>query len=90
MVVKTILTGYINSALTNAEYEKLEDGTFCGRIPKCEGVIAFSNSLADCRNEIQSILEDWIFVGLKMGHHLPVIDGFDLNKTPDYKPMAAM
>ena len=33
---KSILTGYINSALSYAEYDKLEDGTFSGRIPECK------------------------------------------------------
>jgi hypothetical protein len=27
-----------------------------------------------------STLEDWIIVGLKLGHILPVIDGIDLNE----------
>ena len=76
---KTILTGYIDSALWYAEYDKLEDGTFSGHIPRCKGVIAFGNTLRECENELQSTLEDWIFVGLKLGHQLPVIDGFEMN-----------
>ncbi|MFH0814366.1 MAG: type II toxin-antitoxin system HicB family antitoxin, partial [Pseudomonadota bacterium] len=44
----------------------------------------------ECENELQSTLEDWIFVGLKLGHQLPVIDGFDLNKEPIHEPMAAV
>ena len=36
------LTDYINCALAYAEYDKLEDGTFSGRIPKCKGVIALT------------------------------------------------
>lgn len=70
-MLKTILTGYIYSALSNAEYDKLEDGTFSGHIPECKGVIAFGKSLSECQNELQSTLEDWIFVGLKLGHRLP-------------------
>ena len=70
---KTILTGYIDSALSYAEYDKLEDGSFSGRIPACMGVIAFGKSLRECENELQSTLEDWILVGLKLNHHLPII-----------------
>jgi len=33
---KFILTSYINSALTEAEYDKLEDGSFCGTLPNCK------------------------------------------------------
>lgn len=74
---KSILTGYINTALARAEYDKLEDGTFSGRIPDCRGVIAFGRTLRECENELQSTLEDWVLVGLKLGHPLPVLDGFD-------------
>lgn len=87
---KSILTGYINSALSQAEYDKLEDETFSGRIPVCKGVVAFGKTLRECENELQSILEDWIFVGLKLGHQIPVIDGFDLNKEPTHESMATM
>ena len=89
-MLKSILTGYIDIALTRAEYDKLEDGTFSGRIPGCKGVIAFGKTLRECEDELQSTLEDWIFVGLKLGHPLPVIDGFDLNKAPVYESVAAM
>ena len=87
---KTILTGYINSALSRAEYDKLEDGNFSGRISGCKGVIAFGTTLRECENELQSTLEDWIFVGLKLGHKLPVIDGYDLNKEPVHESVASM
>ena len=70
---KSILTGYIDTALSRAEYDKLEDGFFSGRIPGCKGVIAFGKTLRECENELQSTLEDWIFIGLKLGHPLPVI-----------------
>jgi len=65
-MLKSILTGYIDMALARAEYDKLEDGTFSGRIPGCKGVIAFGKTLRECEDELQSTLEDWIFVGLKL------------------------
>ena len=54
--------------------DKLEDDAFSGGIPGCKGVIAFGNSLRECESELRSILEDWILVGLKLGHRFPVID----------------
>jgi predicted RNase H-like HicB family nuclease len=89
-MLKSILTGYINCALSDAEYDKLEDGTFSGRIPGFKGVIAFGKTLRECENELQSTLEDWIFVGLKLGHQFPVIEGFDLNKEPTHESMEAL
>jgi hypothetical protein len=89
-MLKTILTGYTENALSPAEYDKLEDDTFSGRIPGCKGVIAFGNSLRACESKLQSTLEDWNLVGLKLGHRLPVIDGYDLNKEPTDESVAAM
>jgi predicted RNase H-like HicB family nuclease len=73
------LTIYIDCAMSRAEYDKLEDGTFSGRIPKCKGVIAFAKSLRECEDELHSTLEDWIIVGLNLGHRLPVINEINLN-----------
>jgi len=53
-----ILTDYINNAMANAEYDKIEDGSFVGRIPKCKGVIAFAETLRECEDKLRSILED--------------------------------
>jgi hypothetical protein len=54
--------------MEQAVYDKLKDGTFCGIIPRCKGVVAFGASLRECEVELQSTLEDWILVGLKLGH----------------------
>jgi predicted RNase H-like HicB family nuclease len=89
-MIKSILTGYIDSALAKAEYDKLDDGTFSGRIPGCKGVIAFGKTLRECEAELQDTFEDWIFVALKLGHQLPIFDGFDLNKEPTHESMAAL
>ena len=80
-MLKYIFTGYIEIALFYAEYDKLEDGTYSGRIPLCKGVIAFGKTLKDCEKELQSTLEDWILVGLKLGHYIPVIDEYDLKSS---------
>lgn len=61
-----------------AVYDKLEDGTFAGRILLRAGVVAFGLTFQECEAELRSTLEDWILVGLKLGHPLPVIDGIDL------------
>ncbi len=75
-----MLIDYINKALSKAEYDKLEDGTFSGRIPQCPGVIAFGKTLFECQKELESVLEGWLIVKIRHGDTLPVIDGFDINK----------
>ncbi len=84
------LTDYVEQALSGAVYDKLEDGTFVGRIPVCKGVVAFGKTLRKCQDELRSVLEDWILVGLKLGHHLPVIGGIDLNREPEREPVASL
>ncbi len=89
-MIKFILSGYIEEALEQATYDKLEDGTYAGRIPTCKGVVAFGSTLRRCEDELRSTLEDWILVGLKLGHSLPVIASIDLNKEPSYEPVGAV
>ncbi len=89
-MLRFILTGYIEKALSLAEYDKLEDGTYAGRIPPCKGVIAFADTLRDCENELRSTLEDWLLVGLKLGHPLPAIDEYNLNQELSHEPLAAL
>ena len=64
---------YMDQAMAQALYDKLEDGTFSGRIPPCIGVLAFGATLRECEDELRSTLEDWILVGLKLSHSLPVV-----------------
>ena len=90
MAVRFILTEYVNQLMANAVYDKLEDNTFAGRIPQCKGVLAFGHTLRECEDELHSTLEDWILVGLKLSHPLPVVAGIDLNREPTYEPMDAM
>ena len=75
------LTAYIEAALELAHYDKLVDGSYAGEIPKLKGIVAFGQSLRECENELRSTLEDWILVGLRLGHSLPVLAGIDLNKV---------
>jgi len=90
MVVRFILTGYVEQAMVHAVYDKLEDGTFAGRIPPCKGVVAFGSTLRECEEELRSTLEDWILVGLKLGHPLPVIADINLNREPVYDSLVAV
>jgi predicted RNase H-like HicB family nuclease len=82
MAARCILSEYVDQAMALAIYDKLADGQFAGQIPPCKGVIAFAATLRECEIELRSTLEDWILVGLKLGHLLPVIGDIDLNGEP--------
>jgi predicted RNase H-like HicB family nuclease len=74
------LTAYIEAALDVARYDKLEDGSFAGEIPRLVGVVAFAPTLQECERQLRSVLEDWILVGLRLGHRLPPLAGINLNR----------
>jgi hypothetical protein len=40
-----IIIDHLERALAQAEYGRLEDGTLSGRIPECNGVVAFGKAL---------------------------------------------
>ena len=75
-----MLTAYIQAAMDRARYEILEDDEgIYGEIPGLAGVWANEETLEACRKELQSTLEDWILVGLHLGHTLPPLDDIDLS-----------
>jgi predicted RNase H-like HicB family nuclease len=90
MPSRFILSDYVEQALAEARYDKLDDGTFGGRIPSCPGVVAFGDTLRECEAELRSTLEDWILMGLKLGHALPVLAGIDLNRQPVHESVEAL
>jgi predicted RNase H-like HicB family nuclease len=71
-----MLTAYIQAAMRRAHYEIIDDPKpFYGSIPECPGVWASGGTLEACREELLSVLEDWIVLGLRLGHPMPSIDG---------------
>jgi predicted RNase H-like HicB family nuclease len=83
-----MLIEYISKGMTKAVYEKLEDGTYSGKIPQCHGVIAFGETLYRCQEELRSVLEGWLIVKIRHGDKLPVIGGINLNnRMPAFKEM---
>jgi predicted RNase H-like HicB family nuclease len=73
-----MLTSYIREAMRLAKYAILEDQSYYGEIPGFQGVWANAGSLDACREELQSVLEDWLVLGLRMGHELPIVAGINL------------
>jgi len=84
-----ILTDYVEAAMSQTVLEKLEHGSYAATIPACRGVVAFGPDPGTCKDELRSTLEDWVLVGLRIGHTLPVIAGIDLN-TPSHEPVDAL
>lgn len=67
---------YLQKAMEAAHYELLEDNEgFYGEIHNASGVWATGITLEACRQELLEVLEEWILVGIAMGHDLPNFDG---------------
>jgi predicted RNase H-like HicB family nuclease len=74
-----MLVRYIQAAMAKAKYEILPDNEgYYGEIPECQGVWANEETLEACREELQSVLEDWILLSVERHMPLPVIDGIDI------------
>jgi predicted RNase H-like HicB family nuclease len=75
-----MLTAYINAAMCKAHFELLPDGEgYFGSIEGLQGVWGQADTLEACRDELREVLEEWIIVGLKMGHSIPAVEGINLN-----------
>ena len=75
-----MLTDYINKAMSDAVFDKLEDGNFSGKIPQCPGVVAFGETLYQCQKELKSSFEGWLIVKIRYGDKLPILGRINLNK----------
>ena len=84
-----MLIEFINKAMSEAVYDKLEDGSFTGKIPPCPSVVAFGKTLYQCQLELKTSLEGWLIVKIRHGDTLPVVGKINLNKRmPDLKEAA--
>ena len=83
-----MLTDYITHAMKHAHYEIMENGRYWGEIPGLQGVWAEGTTLEECRETLGEVLEDWLIVGFRKRHHIPVVDGIDLNERAEAEPVA--
>jgi predicted RNase H-like HicB family nuclease len=69
-----MLTKYIKAAMGKARYEILPDGTFYGEIVGFDGVSANADTLEECRDELEEVLEGWILLRVSLHYPLPVLE----------------
>jgi predicted RNase H-like HicB family nuclease len=66
---------YCQRALERAEYRKVEDGTWFAEIPGFRGVWANGKTVEECRNELITVLEEWLILKLRDKDPIPEVDG---------------
>ena len=71
-----LLRDYLSAALHKARYEILpEDSSFYGEIPGFDGVYSNAPTLEECRDELEEVLEEWVFFRISRDLSLPEVDG---------------
>ncbi|TDA70368.1 MAG: type II toxin-antitoxin system HicB family antitoxin [Clostridia bacterium] len=75
-----LLSAFVQAAMAEAKYKKLDDGTFFGEISACQGVWANEGTLEKCREVLQEVLEEWLVLKLRDRDPLPKVGGVDLNR----------
>jgi len=66
---------YCQKALERAQYKKLEDGTWFAEIPGFQGVWANGPNVEQCRNELITVLEEWLLLKVRDGDPIPDVAG---------------
>jgi len=78
-----MLIEYLTEALNRAKYEIIEDSEpFYGEIPELKGVWATGRTLEECRKNLSSALEDWLFFSISKNLPIPPLGSIEL-KPPE-------
>lgn len=74
-----MLRRYIETALHRARYEMLAtDLLFYGEVPGLDGVYAEAATLEQCRDELESVVEEWLLLRIARQLPIPPLDGVDV------------
>jgi predicted RNase H-like HicB family nuclease len=74
-----VLTAYIEEAMRQAIYERIEDGSVFGSIPGFAGLWADADTEEACQRELRDALEGWILLHVADHTPLPTINGITLD-----------
>jgi len=66
---------YCQKAIERAEYKKLDDGSWFSEIPGFQGVWANGDTVEQCRNELVTVLEEWLLLKVRDGDSIPDVAG---------------
>ena len=66
---------YCQKAIERAEYKKLDDGSWFGEIPGFQVVWTNCDSVEKCRNELVTVLEEWLLLKVRDCDTVPDLAG---------------
>lgn len=71
-----MLIDYIQQALEQATYELIEDDEpYYAEVAALQGVWATGHSLEECRRNLMTAVEDWLFFSIAKGLPIPTLGG---------------
>jgi predicted RNase H-like HicB family nuclease len=74
-----MLREYIETALRKAHYEIIDDEMpFYGEVPELQGVWVSSKIVEECRDNLASALEGWLFIRIARHLDIPGLDGIGI------------
>ncbi len=71
---------YIAAALRRAEYKIIEsDDPVFVSVPGLNGAWATGKTVEEARAELIEVIEEWLVLGITLGHTIPAIEGAMIN-----------
>ena len=66
---------YILEMMKLAKYQKLDDGTCYGYVPRFKGIWANATTKRECGTALREVAEEWILLKVSQKNTLPAIRG---------------
>jgi predicted RNase H-like HicB family nuclease len=71
---------YIQAALDRAVYKTIEDeDPIFVSVPELPGAWATGKTIEEARKELIEVIEEWVLLGIRLGHPIPPIGGHSIN-----------
>jgi predicted RNase H-like HicB family nuclease len=75
-----VFAEYIAAALRRAEYKIIEsDDPVFVSVPGLDGAWATGKTVEEARYELIEVIEEWLILGIKLGHTIPAIEDAMIN-----------
>ena len=80
---------YLAAALERAVYKTLEDEDepIFVSVPDLPGAWATGKTIEEARRELIGVIEEWVLLGIRLGHPIPSIGGHTINFPQETVPV---
>ena len=82
------ISRYVEAALTQAEYDRDENGVVIATVPDASGFFAQGDNFEEARLNLQDVIEGNVLLALQLGLEIPVITGVTIEEQ-DTETIAA-